>query len=98
MLKATPHRIFLKRAIFEKIILFNLLVQIYTKITKKYHFLNFSQRTSLFAKRNFSGLGKPVRESSSPAYLRSLKILPNDFSSQKKKPVQPYFRSFRLLV
>ena len=36
-LKVTPpHRIFLKRAIFEKIILFNLLVQIYTKITKKY--------------------------------------------------------------
>ena len=29
---------FLKRAIFEKIILFNLLVQIYTKITKKYQF------------------------------------------------------------
>ena len=36
--KVTPHQIFRKRAIFEKIILFNLLLQTYTKITKKYQF------------------------------------------------------------
>ena len=33
-----PHQIFLKRAIFEKIILLYLLGQIYTKITKKCYF------------------------------------------------------------
>ena len=37
----------------------------------------------LFAKRIFLGLGNPVRESGTPAYLRSLKMLPIDFSSQK---------------
>ena len=31
----------------------------------------------------FLGLGNPVRESGTPAYLRSLKMLPINFSSQK---------------
>ena len=74
---------FSEKGYFEKIILFNLLVQIYTKITKKYQFWNFGQRTPLFAKQNFLGLGNPVQESGNPAYLRSFKMLPIDFSSQK---------------
>ena len=32
---------------------------------------------------NILGLGNPVRKSSTPDYLRSLKMLPIDFSSQK---------------
>ena len=51
-----------------------------SKITKN---VSFGQRRSLFAKRNFFGLGNPVRETGTPAYLRSLKVLPIDFSPPK---------------
>ena len=66
IIKVTPHRIFLKRAIFEKIILFDLLAQICTKITKKITILKFRPTYPLFAKRNFLGLGNPVKESGTP--------------------------------
>ena len=45
--------------------------------------LKFWPMYHLFAKQ-ILGLGNPVRESGTPDYLRSLKMLPIDFSSKKK--------------
>ena len=58
VLKVTPppHRIFLKRAIFEKLILLNLLVQIYTKITKNVYFEIMTNETPFLRNENFLGL------------------------------------------
>ena len=78
-----PHQIFLKRANFEKILLFYLLVQIYTKITKNVNFEILATVTPFLRNENILGLGNPVRKSGTPDYLRSLKMLPIDFSSQK---------------
>ena len=81
----------MKRDNFDKIILLYLLGQIYTKITKN---VNFDQRNRLLRNEFFLGLGNPVRESGTPPYLRSLKMLPIDFCNLYNK----LFRSFRLLV
>ena len=92
-----PHLDFLKRANFRKIdISLYLLVQLYTKITKNINFEILANLPPFWRNENFSGLGNPVGESGTPAYLRSLKLLPT--ISRPKKPVQPNFRSFGLLV
>ena len=54
-----------------------------------------------FCVRNFLGLGNPVWESCTPAYLRSLKILPIDFPWQKTyranfiRHLDCFFRNYR---
>ena len=45
--------------------------------------LKFWPTYPLLAKRNFLGLVNPVRESGTPAYLRSLKMLPIDLPSHQ---------------
>ena len=55
----------------------------YTKITKNVNFEILANVPPFLRNENFLGLGNPVRESGTPAFLRVLKMLPIDFSSQK---------------
>ena len=64
--------------------------QIYTKITKNVNFEILATVPPILRNKNILGLGNPVRKSGTPDYLRSLKMLPIDFSFQKKH-VQPNF-------
>ena len=73
----------MKRANFEKIILLYLLEQIYTKVTKNVNFEILANVPPFLRNKKFLGLGNHVREFGSPPYLRLLKTLYIDFSSQK---------------
>ena len=77
---------------FEKIILFYLLVQIDTIITKNINFEILANIPSFLRNEKFLGLGNPGRESGTPAYLRSFKMLPIDFLFSQ------IFTAFWLLV
>ena len=55
----------------------------YTKITKNVNFEISANVPPFLRNENFLGLANPLRESGTPAYLRSLKTSPIDFSSQK---------------
>ena len=58
-------------------------MQINTKITKNINFEICANVPPFLQNEIFLGLGNPVRESGTPAYLGSFKMLPIDFSSQK---------------
>ena len=83
-IKVTPPSINPSKRLFsKKIILLYLLRQIYTKITKNMSILKFWPKYPPFLRNDyFLHLGSPVTKSDTPAYLRSLKMLQIDFSSQ----------------
>ena len=80
ILAADLIRFFSKRANFAKNILLNYLGQIYPKIAKNIYFEILSNLPSFLRNEKKLGLGKPILESGTPAALRSLKMLPIDFS------------------
>ena len=51
------------------------------KLQKNVHFEILATVPPFLRNENFLGLGNPVRESGTPAFLRVLKMLPIDFSS-----------------
>ena len=55
------------------------------KLQKNVNFEILATVPLFLRNENILGLGNPVRKSGSPDYLRSLKMLPIDFSSQKTK-------------
>ena len=69
----------------KKIVLLYLLWRLYTvlKLQKKVNFEILANVPPFLWREIFLGLGHPIGESGPPAYLKSLKMLPINFSSQK---------------
>ena len=64
-------------------------MQIYTKITKNINSEILANVPAFLQNENFLGLGSPVGESGTPAYLRSLKCYQS--ISRPEKPREPNF-------